>query len=384
MDFSEEEILRYARHFCVSDIGIEGQKKIKSSRVLLIGAGGIGSPAALYLVAAGVGKLGLIDHDTVERSNLQRQILFRESDLNTLKVEAAKRTLSSLNPSPVLVTYPHSLSPENAVSIFSEYDYILDGSDNYPTRYLVNDAAQKSGKFLISASVFQLGGQVICLDPANGPCYRCLYPAAPPADLIPNCTQAGVLGVIPGILALLAVNQIFMHLLGLAPAPFFGMMHEFDGKAFSLRSHSIPARLECEGCRSKDSLKITLSSTSTRACELKHPESRITEISAPQLQEWIETNTSFTLIDVREAHERARSQITPSVWIPLGDFQSHSFLPQHPELFSDPNRTFVLYCHAGVRSLKAAGILKNQGFSHVRSLSGGIESWMKHSTSKAH
>jgi molybdopterin/thiamine biosynthesis adenylyltransferase/rhodanese-related sulfurtransferase len=383
MDFSQEEILRYARHFSVSDIGIDGQKKIKSARVLLIGAGGIGSPAALYLVAAGIGKLGLIDHDTVERSNLQRQILFRETDLDTLKVDAAKRTLSSLNPSPTIVAYSHSLSPENALSIFREYDYILDGSDNYPTRYLVNDAAQKVGKFLISASVFQLGGQVLCLDPANGACYRCLYPSAPPSDLIPNCTQAGVLGVIPGILALLAVNQIFMHLLGLAPAPFFGMMHEFDGKTFALRSHVIPPRPACEGCLSKHSMNITLSASPAPACELKHTGSRIPEISAPELQHWMDDHTPFTLIDVREAHERARAKITPSAWIPLGDFQSASLLPAHPDLFSDPNRTVILYCHAGVRSLKAAGILKNQGFKDVRSLSGGIESWMKHSISKA-
>ena len=376
IEFSQEEIMRYPRHFSVGSIGLEGQKKIKASRVLLIGSGGIGSPAALYLAASGIGRLGLIDYDVVEPSNLQRQILFRTQDVGKRKVDVARDQLSELNPFTQIDTYPYPLSPQNASELFAEYDYILDGSDNYPTRYLVNEAARKAQKILISASVFQFGGQVLCLDPYKGPCYQCLYPAPPPEELIPNCTQAGVLGVIPGILALLAVNQIFIHILGLHSPSFFGRIHEFNGLNLSTRSFDIPSNPECKCCFKMNSANSPQPSDPYKkfqpfSCSepQTHSTESLVEISAQQLDALISSQNPLQLIDVRESWEREVEKISPSVHIPLGDLAAQKKFSLNPDALT------VAYCHAGIRSAKAAKLLQKSGFTHVSSLTGGIEAW---------
>jgi molybdopterin/thiamine biosynthesis adenylyltransferase/rhodanese-related sulfurtransferase len=393
IEFSQEEILRYPRHFSVNAIGIEGQKKIKSARVLLVGAGGIGSPAATYLTAGGIGHLGIIDHDTIEISNLQRQILFRTADVGKRKVDIAKKELHQLNPFTDIQIYPEALSPKNATAIFSQYDYILDGSDNYPTRYLANKAAQQTQKILISASVFQFGGQVACFAPEGRPCYECLYPSAPPAELIPNCTQSGVLGVTPGILALLATNQILIHILQLAsPHDFFGKVHEFNGLSLSITSYNIPANLDCPICshqgphlpedqsdllwknqlnalNSQDFCKMTTSQNSTSTAS----HSRAGEISPGELKAALASKKIIQIIDVREPWEREISKIEPSVLIPLGQL-SPAFSAEKFQL--DPEKLTVTYCQAGFRSAKAAKILKDSGFKQVLNLSGGIDAWM--------
>jgi adenylyltransferase/sulfurtransferase len=411
-EFSQEEILRYPRHFSVDAIGIEGQKKIKAARVLLIGAGGVGSPSGIYLTASGIGHLGIIDHDVVEMSNLQRQILFRTEDIGKLKVDVAKNQLNQLNPFTEIQIYPYALSPENAADIFLQYDYILDGSDNYPTRYLVNRACQQTKKKLISASVFQFGGQIACFSPGESPCYECLYPSAPPPELIPNCTQSGVLGVTPGIIALFATNQILIHILGLSFSnSFFGKIHEFNGLNLSIRTYDIPVNTECPACSSNQkphSLqasqsqkisnnffeKLTLNPSNPSnhsnlfnpmdACKMNQKNSfsddlySDTAISPVQLKTYLESKESFQLIDVREPWEREISKIAPSLSIPLGNLVSQLKAAHHdseklPTL--DPETLTITYCQAGVRSAKAAQILKEIGFKKVLNLSGGMDAW---------
>jgi len=362
VDFSQEEILRYARHFSLQDIGLAGQQKIKQTRVLLVGAGGIGSPAAFYLAAAGIGSLGLIDPDVVEISNLQRQILYRSQDLGHLKVECAKDRILELNPFVEVKTYPYSLSPENASKLFQEYDYILDGTDNYPTRYLVNDACRKSKRPLLSASIFQFSGQVAGFKPWEGPCYRCLYPEPPPQELIPNCAQAGVLGVLPGILGLCAVNQILKDILKIGD-PIFKKLIEFDALALGFHTVTMEENPNCPCCKQG----LDFVSTQTH-CELRPDQ--IQELSPQDLQRWQKEQRSFVLLDVREPWEREMFAILPSVHIPLKELRNAK-LPFSKET------PVVVHCKSGKRSLMGAMILQERGMPSLWNLSGGADRWLK-------
>lgn len=358
--FTQEEIYRYSRHFSVSSVGISGQQKLKQSKVLLIGVGGIGSPAGLYLTSNGIGTLGLIDHDTIELSNLQRQILYETSDTGLSKAKIAAKKLSALNPNVNLKTYPFALSPDNANALFEEYDIVIDGSDNYATRYLVNDACRQTSTALVSASIYQFTGQIASFIPDESPCYRCLYPAPPPPGLIPNCAGAGVLGVIPGVLATLAVAQVLKLILNIGDSP-VGQLVEFDALKMSLQTFEINSNPNCECCKQQKDFSMTHANNLS--------DKSIHEISPAILADLIKSNTPITLIDVRENWEREICRIEPSLHIPLGTISSST-------LTCSKEAAIILYCKAGVRSLKAAKILLEKGYENVSSLKGGALRWI--------
>ncbi|NCX93191.1 MAG: molybdenum cofactor biosynthesis protein MoeB [Gammaproteobacteria bacterium] len=363
--FSQAETHRYARHFSVDRIGIAGQQILKKSKVLLIGAGGIGSPAGFYLAAAGIGHLGIIDHDHIELSNLQRQILFKTQDIGSNKAQIAKSRLLELNDCIEVQAYPEKLTDKNAEALFSKYDIILDGSDNYPTRYLVNDFCRRTEKALVSASVFQFFGQIAAFSAQGAPCYRCLYPEAPPADLIPNCAVGGVLGVIPGVIATLAVTQAIKMLLSIGTDP-QGLLIEFDALSNQLRQHPIASIPECPACQKKE---FYMTHEHPACAYHSNPsEDSIPEISARVLSKELNNDPNLILLDVREAWERELCKIEPSIHIPLGQLDT-------ADLPFSPHHRVIVHCKGGTRSLKGAKILKNRGFNNVSNLEGGILAW---------
>ncbi|MDO8954569.1 MAG: ThiF family adenylyltransferase [Gammaproteobacteria bacterium] len=362
VEFNQDELFRYTRHFSVEEIGIEGQKKLKCSSVLLIGAGGIGSPAALYLAAMGIGKIGIVDYDKVELSNLQRQVLFTTSDIGRYKAEEAKNKISALNPNVECKVYNQYLSTNDA-AIIREYDLIIDGSDNYFTRYLVNDLCCYEKKPLISASLFKFSGQLALFNHKGSSCYRCLYPAPPPEGLIPNCAQAGILGVLPGILGCLAVNEAFKILLNNENA-ITDQLIVFDALKLEFKKYPLMHSKECLICSKK-----VLFSELPRY----HPqhESFIGDmISCEELNMWVQNSTKFTLIDVREDWEREVCKLPNDKSIRLSEIDSS-------EIPAGIGDKIVLYCKSGMRSQKAVKALNVRGFYHVYYLSGGIMEWSK-------
>ena len=357
---SAEEMERYARHLSLSEVGLAGQEKLKKARVLLIGAGGIGSPAAYYLAAAGVGNIGIIDHDLVDRSNLQRQILFTTEDIGKSKAEIAKLRISALNPNIHATAYPLHLTSQNAHRIIADYDVVLDGSDNYQTRYLVGDVTAELRKPLVSSSIYQFIGQLGVFNVGGGPCYRCLYPEPPPEKLIPNCAEAGVLGVTAGVMGSLAANEIIKLILGMG-APLSENLLMFDSLRGELKKYSIARHPECLICEKHQAFSSLPRYDEPSTCKA------VPEVTPIQLKALM-GDESVVLLDVRELWEREISQIHPSLHIPLGDIvETH--LP-----FS-VNQSIVVYCKVGVRSLHAAKILRQLGYTNVSHLEGGIMAW---------
>lgn len=362
---NQDEILRYARHFSVKSIGIEGQEKIKARSLLLIGAGGIGSPAALYLTACGIGRLGIIDDDRIDLSNLQRQVLYQTDEIGQLKAEAAQHRLHQLNPNVQVNIHPERLTSSNAESILGEYDLIIDGSDNYPTRYLVNDVCVTLNRPLISASIFQFSGQLGLFNFDNSACYRCVYPEAPPEGLIPNCAAAGVLGILPGILATLAVNEALKYVLGFEIKP--GLI-QFDGLNCETTRYETQKNSTCPICSGALSFQA-LAANKNPISEAPKPKQPL-ELSTHELSKWLQEGKAFNLIDVRQDWERKLCAITPSTHIPLD---------QLPEGLGniDPNQPTVIYCKVGGRSHTACEYLLSQGYENVYNLPGGILRWTK-------
>lgn len=357
---SAEEMERYARHLSLSEVGLAGQEKLKKARVLLIGAGGIGSPAAYYLAAAGVGNIGIIDDDLVDRANLQRQILFTTEDIGKSKAEIAKLRISVLNPNIHVTAYAVRLTAQNAHHLIGDYDVVLDGSDNYQTRYLVGDVAAELHKPLVSGSLYQFMGQVGLLNSDNGPCYRCLYPEPPPEKLIPNCAEAGVLGVTAGIIGSLAASEVIKLIVGMHKAS-SATLFTFDSLANELKQYPIRQHPDCLICIKHLAFSSLPRYDGPSVCKT------IPEVTPAQLKTLIESG-SVVLLDVRELWEREISQIQSSVHTPLGDIAEAS-LP-----FS-ANQPIVVYCKAGVRSLRAAEILRQRGFINVSHLEGGMMAW---------
>ena len=361
---SKEELQRYTRHFSVTDIGIKGQERLKTSRVLLIGAGGIGSPASLYLAAQGIGTLGIIDHDNVELSNLQRQILFTDQDLGKSKALVAKQKLQAQNPHCNINAYDERLTHQNAPPIFEHYDLIIDGSDNYPTRYLVADVAWRLEKPMISASIYQFSGQLMLVDPKAGPCYRCLYPSAPPEGLIPNCAAAGVLGVIPGVLATLAVTEAIKHLLDIGK-PLSGQLLQFDAKTMTMEQLPLHARADCHICgQAAISMTDILSSHQPQ----KSNAMKVNAIDVITLQKKLNTLKPPLLIDVREPWERELCVINPSLHIPLSQLDT-------ADIPANKDDTILIYCRSGGRSALACQVLMQRGFHQATNVSGGTLAW---------
>jgi len=363
---SHEEILRYSRHLILPDVGVEGQRKLKAARVLLVGAGGLGSPAALYLAAAGVGTLGLVDFDVVDKTNLQRQIIHGTSTVGKPKLESATERIHDLNPNVRVETFETRLTSENALDIIRDFDIVADGTDNFPTRYLVNDACVLLGKPNVYGSIFRFEGQASVFYAKEGPCYRCLYAEPPPPGLVPSCAEGGVLGVLPGIIGSIQAMETIKLIVG-AGEPLIGRLLLFDALKLQFRELKLAKDPDCPVCGPRPSVTELIDYEAF--CGIgAEPSYEGAEITAAELKAEWDRNPDLLVIDVREPHEYEIAHIDGSVLIPLGE------LPDRlGEL--DGHREVVTHCHHGARSLKALEILKAAGFAKVRSLRGGIDAW---------
>jgi sulfur-carrier protein adenylyltransferase/sulfurtransferase len=365
---SNEEYARYSRHLILPEVGLEGQKKLKAARVLMIGTGGLGSPLGLYLAAAGVGTLGVVDFDVVDQSNLQRQIIHGTKDVGRPKIESARDRLEDINPNTRIETYETRLTSENALELFREYDVVVDGTDNFPTRYLVNDACVLTGKPNVYGSIFRFEGQASVFWAEKGACYRCLYPEPPPPGLVPSCAEGGVLGVLPGIVGTIQANEVIKVILG-AEGILLNRLLLFDAWKMRFRELKLKKNPDCPICGEHATVKELIDYE--EFCGLGGPveETALEEISATELSELIETNPELQVIDVREPHEFEIARIPNTHLIPLGEVVARA-----REI--DPSRTAVIHCKGGVRSAKAIRALQENGYAgRLINLKGGIGAW---------
>ena len=356
MKLNHQELMRYSRQIILKEVGESGQEKLKNAAVLCVGAGGIGSPVLLYLAAAGVGKIGVIDHDVVDLSNLQRQILFSEKDIHHPKSDTACATLQKHNSSITFISYPEKLTVQNALRIFSEYDVILDASDNFYCKYLSSDVSKHLGKPLVLASVYQFAGQLSVFNYQDGPCYRCLYPSAPP---IPNCMDAGVLGVLPGIIGTLAANEVLKIVLSIGEI-LSGFLLTFDALSSVTKKMKLEKSASCvtAHCQSADTACVDSTQGNVDCPNLS--------ISPHALLKLMQNNKRFLIVDVREAWEMASGSIPGSKNIPLQ--QIAHFSPEN-------NVITIFYCRSGYRSMQAVRLLMRKGCNNILSLEGGITKW---------
>jgi molybdopterin/thiamine biosynthesis adenylyltransferase/rhodanese-related sulfurtransferase len=362
---SHDEILRYSRHLLLPEVGVGGQQKLKAGRVLIVGAGGLGSPSSLYLAAAGVGTIGLVDFDAVDLSNLQRQVVHGTSDVGNPKLESAEARLKDLNPNVRVEKHRTQLTSENAMEILREYDVVVDGTDNFPTRYLVNDACVLLDKPNVYGSVFRFEGQASLFYAKQGPCYRCLYSEPPPPGLVPSCAEGGVLGVLPGIIGSIQALETIKWILGVGDS-LVGRLVLFDALKFRFRELQLRKDPACPICGDVPSIHELIDYQAFCGVGAE-PSAAGAEISPSELREELKGN-NLVLIDVREPHEWEIARINGARLIPLG---------QLPERLGelDSHAEIVTLCHHGMRSMKAADILKGAGFGRVRSLAGGIDAW---------
>jgi len=363
-------MLRYGRHLILPEVGLEGQKRLMNASVLLIGVGGLGSPAALYLAAAGVGRIGIVDFDKVDLTNLHRQVMHATRNVGVSKLESARQTLSEINPHCQLELHETLLSSENALEIMQGYDIIVDGTDNFPTRYLVNDACVLLGKVNMYGSIFRFDGQATVFCAPGGPCYRCLYPEPPPPGTVPSCAEGGVLGVLPGIIGVIQATEAVKWILGIGN-PLVGRLVLYDALEMNFRELKIRRDPECPICG--DRRTITDLIDYQQFCGIPSPSEspEIDELSVEDLDALMGSGEPFVLIDVREPSEYAESRIPGSVLIPLGD------LPYRLEEL-DRSARYVMQCRSGMRSAKACLILQEAGFQRVQNLRGGILDWQAH------
>ena len=374
MGLSQDQIARYSRHLLLPEVGVGGQEKLCDAKVLCIGTGGLGSPLGLYLAAAGIGTLGLVDFDIVDQSNLQRQIMHGESTVGKLKVDSAKDRLADMNSDVEVVTYNTRLSSENALEIFKDYDIIVDGTDNFPTRYLANDAAVLLGKPYIYGCILRFEGQASVFHSKEGPCYRCLYPEPPPPGLVPSCAEGGVLGILPGIIGLIQATEVVKLILGKGET-LIGRLMIFDALAMKFRELKLRKDKDCPICG--DNPTITELIDYELFCGIPsaaeaEAESATLEIPVEEVKLKLDGSEKFTLVDVREPSEYDICRIDGSVLIPLGKIEEMK--PQNLNGLSQSDE-IILHCKAGVRSLKAVKALKKIGFENVKSMAGGIEEW---------
>ncbi len=363
--FSQDELLRYSRQINLSQVGEEGQRRLKQARVLCIGAGGLGSPAALYLAAAGVGTLGIVDQDTVDLSNLHRQILHGTSDVGSEKTDSARTRLLAINPTLAIETYTTRLCASNASELIGDYDIVVDGSDNLPTRYLSSDVCVWEKKPNVYGSVHQFEGQASLFAPhLGGPCYRCLFPEPPPPDAIPSCAEAGVLGVVPGLIGLIQALEAIKLIINTGDNLLGRLLH-VDALALRFREFKIRRDPNCPVCG--DSPAITEPIDYEQFCGRENG-SKVTGISARQLHEMISGGEKVALVDVREPFEFEIARIPNSQLIPLGTI--HDRLVEIPR-----TETTVVMCKSGVRSARAIEFLRGQGFENLLNLEGGLDAW---------
>jgi len=370
MQLSKDEILRYSRHLIMPEVGMEGQLKLKQARVLCIGAGGLGSPLALYLGAAGVGKLGIVDFDVVDFTNLQRQVIHGTSDVGRTKLESARDTLLEINPHVEIESFETRLASDNALDIFREYDIVADGTDNFPTRYLVNDACVLLGKPNVYASIFRFEGQASIFYAEQGPCYRCLYPEPPPPGLVPSCAEGGVLGVLPGIMGCIQAMETIKLILGRGDS-LIGRLLLFDALGMKFRELKLRKNPDCPICGTHRT--ITSLIDYEQFCGIRGEEhtpvhTGIPEITPAEVKKKMDAHEPFVLIDVREPHEYNICRIPGSKLIPLGDVPKRM-----SEL--DSADEIVVHCKSGMRSAKAVDLLMKSGFLKIHNLKGGILAW---------
>jgi len=367
----QEEILRYSRHLIMPEVGLAGQRRLKESSVLLVGAGGLGSPAALYLAAAGVGRIGIVDFDDVDLTNLQRQVLHTTNDVGRSKLLSAAEKIRAINPHVHVETHDVALDASNALSILKDYDVIADGTDNFPTRYLINDACVLLGKPNAYGSIFRFEGQATVFHYRGGPCYRCLYPEPPPPGTVPSCAEGGVLGVLPGVIGTIQATEAIKILLG-EGEPLVGRLLLYDALYMRFQELRIERDPNCRVCG--DHPTVTQLINYRSFCGM--PESGggtlppEWEIEPIELSRMLRDDASPVLLDVREPHEFEINRIAGSVLIPLGELDERV-----SEL--DRCKEVVVYCLVGNRSAQACAMLRRSGFHHVRSLRGGIRAWIE-------
>jgi len=364
---TKDEQLRYSRHLLMPEVGAEGQRRLKAARVLCIGAGGLGSPAALYLVAAGVGKIGIVDLDDVDLSNLQRQILHGTKDVGRKKVESARDRLREMNPHIDIELHECRFSSNNALDLVSGYDVVVDGSDNFPTRYLSNDVCVWAQKPNVYGSVFRFDGQATVFAPhLGGPCYRCLFPEPPAPGTVPNCAEAGVLGVLPGIIGMIQAIETIKLILGLGETLVGRLLH-FDALKMKFREFNVRRDPQCPVCGAQPT--ITEPIDYEQFCGIGEATAdAVPAISVHDLKQKMETNGVVTIVDVREPFEYEIARIEGSKLIPLGE------LPDRLDEL-DRDRYTVVHCHSGMRSAQAVQLLRREGFANVFNLAGGIAQW---------
>jgi adenylyltransferase/sulfurtransferase len=366
-ELSREEMVRYGRHLVLPDVGLEGQRTLKAARVLLVGAGGLGSPLALYLAAAGVGTLGLVDFDVVDASNLQRQVLHGTKDIGRSKLDSAGERIRDVNPNVTVEPYETRLTSANALEILQAYDVIVDGTDNFATRYLTNDACVLLGKPNVYGSIFRFEGQASVFATADGPCYRCLYPEPPPPGLVPSCAEGGVLGVLPGIVGTIQATETLKLLLGIGE-PLIGRLLLIDALGARFRTMRLERDPACPACGTRAMRELIDYDEFCGAGPVGVSDTAVREITPADLASRMARGDALDLIDVREPFEWAIARIPGARLVPLGTLAG-AIGTLHRD------RDIVLHCHKGIRSARAAEQLRAAGFTRVWNLAGGIERW---------
>jgi sulfur-carrier protein adenylyltransferase/sulfurtransferase len=367
---SNEEIARYSRHLILPEVGMNGQLKLKQAKVLMVGAGGLGAPLGLYLAAAGIGRIGVVDFDVVDASNLQRQVIHGTGDLGRKKLDSAADRMKDINPNLIVDKFDVALSSENALEIFKDYDVIVDGTDNFPTRYLVNDACVLSKKPNVYGSIFRFEGQATVFAYEDGPCYRCLYPEPPPPGLVPSCAEGGVLGILPGLIGVVQATETVKIILGIGET-LKNRLLLYDALGMKFRELKLRKDKNCPVCG--DHPTVTKLIDYQEFCGVKPqvsegPVSNNGVIDVTEVKQKLDRGDNFTLIDVREPHEYQIARIPGAKLIPLGE------LPKHLDEF-DRDAEIVMHCKTGGRSQKAVDLLKANNFSNVRNMTGGITAW---------
>jgi adenylyltransferase/sulfurtransferase len=369
---SRDELLRYSRHLILPEVGLDGQRRLKGAGVLLVGAGGLGSPLALYLTAAGVGRIGIVEFDQVDESNLQRQVLHGTQAVGRPKLESARARLADLNPGVRVEPHDRRLTSANALETIRGYDVVVDGTDNFPTRYLVNDACVLLGKPNVYGSIYRFEGQASVFDAARGPCYRCLYPDPPPPGMVPSCAEGGVLGVLPGIIGTIQANETLKLILGVGTT-LVGRLVLFDALELRFRELAIRKDPDCPICGERRTIHELIDYEAF--CGLDGPEREREEamrwdLTVRELRDMQERGEDFVLVDVREPREFEIARIPGAKLIPLGSLPARV-----SEL--DSSRLLVLQCHTGRRSMTALQFLHRAGFRKLRNLAGGIDAWSR-------
>jgi adenylyltransferase/sulfurtransferase len=370
-NLSPEEIRRYARHLIMPEVAMDGQRRLKASRVLCIGTGGLGSPLTLYLAAAGVGTIGLVDFDVVDVSNLQRQIIHTTADVGRPKIQSAEEKLKAINPDLTVHRHEFAVDSLNALGLFADYDVIVDGTDNFPTRYLVNDACVLTGKPNVYGSIFRFDGQATVFFPPHGPCYRCLYPEPPPPDLVPNCAEGGVLGILPGFIGVVQATETVKLLLGVG-RPLIGRLMIYDALDMTVREMKVRKNPRCPICGPNPTITELIDYEQFCGIRGEEPAAAASpaEITPLELNALMDRGEALFLLDVRNPEEIAICRIAGSTVIPL---------PALAERLGELDRSvpMVVHCKSGARSAKAIALLKQHGFSRLTNLSGGILAWIK-------